>query len=85
MKRSSKLKLGAAALGILALVAGALAALISAYAIIKARMPYNDAGNYFDGVIVHHAGSEYFYGLLALPVWAFAVLAGIGAYRAFKR
>ena len=85
MKSSSKLKLGAAALGILSLVAATLAVLISAYAIIKARMPYNEAGNYFDGVIVHHAGGEYFYGLLALPFWAFAVLAGIGAYRMFKR
>ncbi|HPF73097.1 MAG TPA: hypothetical protein P5171_05940 [Xanthomonadaceae bacterium] len=85
MKSRSKLKFGAAALGFLALVAGTLAALISAYAVIKARMPYNDAGNYFDGVTVHHAGGEYFYGLLALPFWALTVFAGIAAYRAFKR
>ena len=85
MKSSSKLKVGATALGLLALVAGTLAMLISAYAIIKSRMPYNEAGNYFDGVIVHHAGSEYVYGLLALPFWALTVFAGIGAYRAFKR
>ncbi|MCA9233151.1 MAG: hypothetical protein KDA57_21065 [Planctomycetales bacterium] len=85
MKNSFWLRLGAATQGVLAVVLGILAVLLSAYAIIKARMPYNDAGNYFDGVTVHHAGSEYFYGLLALPFWALAVLAGIGAYRAFKR
>ena len=85
MKGSPKLKLGAAALGLLALVAGTLAVLLSAYAIIKARMPYNEAGNYFDGVTVHHAGGEYFYGLLSLPFWALAVFAGIAAYRTFRR
>ncbi|MFG6178921.1 hypothetical protein ACGTN6_16925 [Halomonas sp. THAF12] len=85
MKSSSKLKLGAVALGILALAFGTPAVLISAYAVIKARMPYNEEGNYFDGVIVHHEGSEYVYGLLSLPFWAFTIVASIGAYRTFKR
>lgn len=85
MKSNLKLRIGAVALAILALVSGIPATLISAYAVAKARMPYNEDGNYFDGVTVHHAGSEYIYGVFALPFWAFAIFAGFGAYRAFKR
>lgn len=72
-------------LGLLALMLGAAAALASAYAVAKAGMPYNEAGRYFDGLVVHHAGGEYVYGLLALLCWAGAVGAGVSAYRMLRR
>ena len=48
-------------------------------------MPYNEEGSYFDGVTVHHAGSEYVYGVVGLSFGVFALVAGLGAYRLFKR
>lgn len=85
MKRSTRIKLGVFASGVLAVMLAIPATLISAYAITKAVMPYNDEGQYFDGLVVHHAGSEYVYGLLALGLWALAVLALAGAYRIHRR
>lgn len=85
MKTTTKLNILAAASGVLALHVGIAAALLCAYAYTKARMPYNEKGNYFDGVTVHHAGSEYVYGVLGLSFGVFALVAGLGAYRLFKR
>lgn len=85
MKTTTKLKILATASGVLALLFGISAVLLCAYAFTKARMPYNEAGRYFDGVTVHHAGSEYVYGVLGLSFGVFALVAGIGAYRLFKR
>lgn len=45
----------------------------------------NEEGRYFDGLVVHHAGSEYVLGLLALGLWALAVLALAGARRIHRR
>lgn len=85
MKRHSKRRLGAALLGLLTLMLGAAAALASAYAVAKARMPYNEEGRHFDGLVVHHAGSEYVHALLAVLLWAGAVAAGVAAYRLLRR
>lgn len=54
-------------------------------AVTKARMPYNDQGRYFDGMVVHHAGAEYVYGGLALLFGVFAVLFGVWATRIVRR
>lgn len=48
-------------------------------------MPYNEEGSYFDGVTVHHAGSEYVYGVVGLSFGVFALAAGVSALRLFKR
>ncbi|MAG67831.1 MAG: hypothetical protein CMK74_18520 [Pseudomonadales bacterium] len=85
MKTTTKLNIRAIASGVLALLLGFAAALLCAYAFNKAGMPYNDEGSYFDGVTVHHAGSEYVYGVLGLSFGVFALVAGVGAYRLFKR
>ena len=85
MKTTTKLNILATASGLLALLLGISAALLCAYAFTKAGMPYNEQGSYFGGVTVHHAGSEYVYGVLGLSFGVFALVAGIGAYRLFKR
>ena len=85
MKTTAKLSILATASGLLALLLGISAALLCAYAFTKAGMPYNEQGSYFDGVTVHHAGSEYVYGVLGLSFGVFALVAGIGAFRLFKR
>ncbi|WP_417764897.1 hypothetical protein [Shewanella chilikensis] len=85
MKTTTKLKILATASGVLALLVGISAVLLCTYAFIKARMPCNEQGSYFDGVTVHHAGSEYVYGVLGLSFGVFALVAGIGAYWLFKR
>ncbi len=85
MKTSTKLNILAIASAVLALLVGVAAALLCAYAYTKARMPYNEGGSYFDGVTVHHAGSEYVYGVLGLSFGVFALVAVLGAYRLFKR
>ncbi|WP_425054841.1 hypothetical protein [Pseudomonas abyssi] len=85
MKTTTKLNILATASGLLSLLSGISAALFCAYAFTKARMPYNEEGSYFDGVTVHHAGSEYVYGMLGLSFGVFALVAGVGAYRLFKR
>lgn len=85
MKTTTKRNILAIASGVLSLLFGISAALLCAYAYTKARMPYNEEGNYFDGVTVHHASSEYVYGVLGLSFGVFALVAGIGAFRLFKR
>lgn len=85
MKRGVRTRLGVVALALLAFVLSIPALVLSVYSIDKFRMPYNDEGQYFDGLVVHHAGSEYVYGLLALGLWALAVLALAGAYRIHRR
>lgn len=85
MKTTTKLNILVIASGVLALLFGISAALVCAYAFTKAGMPYNEEGNYFDGVTVHHAGSEYVYGVVGLLFGVFALVAGLGAYRLFKR
>ncbi|UJJ31991.1 hypothetical protein [Halopseudomonas maritima] len=85
MKTTTKLNILATASGVLSLLLGIAAALVCAYAFTKAGMPYNEEGNYFDGVTVHHAGSEYVYGVLGLSFGVFALVAGLGAYWLFKR
>ena len=85
MKTTTRLNILAIASGVLALLLGISAAMLCAYAYTKARMPYNEEGSYFDGVTVHHAGSEYVYGVLGLSFGGFALVAGVGAYRLFKR
>ena len=85
MKTTTKLNILASASGLLALLLGITAGLLCAYAFTKARMPYNEEGSYFDGVAVHHAGSEYVYGVMGLSFGVFALVVGISALRLFKR
>ncbi len=61
------------------------AALVTVWAVAKARLPYNEEGNHFDGLVVHHEGTAVAYGVLAVVLWVVAVLAGLGARRFFKR
>ncbi|MGQ2923021.1 MAG: hypothetical protein ACT6SF_19760 [Hydrogenophaga sp.] len=81
--RSSRI--GSIALGLLALVLVVAAALVSAWAMEKAAMPFNEEGNHFDGLVVHHAGSEWVMAALALLLWVLVGLAGWGACRLHRR
>lgn len=81
--RSSRI--GSIALGLLALVLAVAAALVSAWAMEKAAMPFNEEGNHFDGLVVHHAGSEWVMAALALLLWVLVGLAGWGACRLHRR
>ncbi len=82
MKSSSRVRPVALALALLAVLLAVPAALVSAWAWAKARMPYNEEGQHFDGLVVHHAGSEYVYAAVALVLWLLAGLAVWGARRA---
>jgi hypothetical protein len=73
------------ALGALAVAAAVPAALFTVFAVAKARLPYNEEGNHFDGLVVHHEGAAMVYGALAVVLWVVAVLAGLGAHRVFQR
>ena len=85
MKPRSRVRTLAMALGLLAVLLAVLAALVSAWAWAKARMPYNEEGQHFDGLVVHHAGSEYVYAAVALVLWLLVGLAIWGARRAQQR
>jgi hypothetical protein len=73
------------ALGVLAVAAAVPAAWLTVFAFAKARLPYNEQGNHFDGLVVHHEGTAFVYGALAVVLWVVAVLVGLGARRMFKR
>lgn len=73
------------ALGALAVFTAVPAAWLTVFAVAKARLPYNEEGNHFDGLVVHHEGSAFVYAALAVAFWLVAVLAGLGARRVFKR
>jgi hypothetical protein len=38
-------------------------------AVQAARLPYNSEGRYFDGLAVHHDGTQWVYGSAALLAW----------------
>ena len=78
-------RIGSIALGLLALGLAVTAALVSAWAIEKATLPFNEEGNHFDGLVVHHAGSEWVMAALALLLWVLVGLACWGAYRLHRR
>jgi hypothetical protein len=78
-------RIGSIALGLLALGLAVTAALVSAWAIEKATLPFNEEGNHFDGLVVHHAGSEWVAAALALLLWLLVGLAGWAAYRLHRR
>ncbi len=73
------------ALSVLAIAAALPAALLSVLALSQARLPYNEEGNHFDGLVVHHEGTAWVYGTLGAVLWVVALLAGRGARRLFKR
>lgn len=73
------------ALALLAFAFSIPALLVSLYTVARFRMPYNEEGNHFDGIVVHHAGSEYVYALLSAALWALVILAGVLARRAHRR
>ena len=85
MKPRSRVRTLAMALGLLAVLLAVPAALVSAWAWAKARMPYNEEGQHFDGLVVHHAGSEYVYAAVALVLWLLVGLAIWGARCAQQR
>lgn len=85
MKPRSRVRPVAMALGLLAALLAVPAVLVSAWAWAKARMPYNEEGQHFDGLVVHHAGSEYVYAAVALVLWLLVGLAVWGARRAQQR
>ncbi len=85
MSRRAASRWVALALGALVLLAGLSAALLTVHAVILAGLPYNEEGNHFDGLVVHHEGSAFVYAALAVLCWVVAVLAGAGAYRCLKR
>ncbi len=73
------------ALGALAVLTAVPAAWLTVFAVAKARLPYNEEGNHFDGLVVHHQGTAFVYGALALLLGLVAVLAALGARRVFQR
>lgn len=84
MQRSSS-RVIAWALAVFAVAAAVPAAWLTVFAVAKARLPYNEEGNHFDGLVVHHEGTAVAYGALAVVLWVLAMLAGLGARRVFKR
>lgn len=85
MARSSKLWVGALALGLLAFAFAIPALLVTLYTVARFQMPYNEQGNYFDGIVVYHAGSEFFYLLLSIVLWAIVIATGVFAFRIHRR
>lgn len=85
MKPRRRVRPVAIALGLLAIALAVPAVLWSAWAITQARLPYNEEGRHFDGLVVHHAGSEYVYAAMALVFWLLVGLAGWGACRVQQR
>lgn len=73
------------ALGALAVTAAVPAAWLTVLAVAKARLPYNEEGNHFDGLVVHHEGTAVAYGVLAVVLWLVALLAALGARRGSRR
>lgn len=73
------------ALGVLAVFTAVPAAWLTVFAVAKARLPYNEEGNHFDGLVVHHQGTAFVYGALALLLGLVALLAALGARRVFHR
>lgn len=73
------------ALAVFAVAAAVPAAWLTVVAMVKARLPYNEEGNHFDGLVVHHEGAAVAYGALALVLWGVAVLAGLVARHVFRR
>jgi hypothetical protein len=84
MQRSTA-RVAAWALAVFAVVAALPAAWLTVLAVAKARLPYNEEGNHFDGLVVHHEGTAVAYGVIAVVLWLLAVGAGLGARRVFKR
>jgi hypothetical protein len=66
------------------LAAAVPATWLTVLAVSRARLPYNEEGNHFDGLVVHHEGSAAVFAALALVLWLLAVLAGWSARRLFK-
>lgn len=85
MKPRSRVRPVAMALALLAVLLAVSAAWVSAWAWAKARMPYNEEGQHFDGLVVHHAGNEYVYAAVALVLWLLVGLAIWGTRRAQQR
>lgn len=72
-------------IALLAFIGGAFALLCSVAAYEASLFPYNSEGRYYDGVVVHHAGSEFGWGLMALGGWIVVILLGWFAYLLFFR
>jgi hypothetical protein len=85
MKRGMTFRWGAVALALLACALAVPALAVTVHTVAKFRMTYNEEGNHFDGLVVHHGGSEYVYALMALVLWSLVVVVGVGAYRTGKR
>lgn len=75
----------AIAMGLLAFAFSIPAVLVTVYTVARFGMLYNEEGNHFDGIVVHHAGSEYVYALLSAALWGTVVAAGVFARRIHRR
>lgn len=84
MRRGSS-RWAAWALCLLAVTAAVPASWLTVFAWSQTHLPYNEEGNHFDGLVVHHEGSVLVYAALAVVFWLVAVLAGLGAHRVFKK
>ena len=61
-------------IGFCMLCAGPCALIFSAMAWQAAGYPYNSEGRYYDGMVVHHAGAEIGWTLIALGLWLAVLL-----------
>lgn len=59
-------RIAAAGLAVSAIVASSIGLVTSFVAYKHANMPFNSEGNYFDGIVSYHDGSQYVYGAIAL-------------------
>lgn len=84
MRRGSS-RWAAWALGLLAVTAAVPATWLTVFAWAQARLLYNEEGNHFDGLVVHHEASVLVYAALAVGFWLVAVSPGLGAHRVFKQ
>jgi len=64
---------------------GAIGVISTLAAREAASYPYDNDGRYYDGMVVHHAGSAFGWGTMALGAWVLTFLLGRAAYRVFLR
>lgn len=85
MKTVTRYRIRAIAALLLAVLSLLLAIALSGLTVMRARMPYNSEGRFFDGLVVHHAGTEFVYGGLAVLFWVLTVVCCVWATRTVKR
>ena len=76
--------LGAGIFMFLTILVGSLTIFCTVMAYEAATFPYNSEGRYYDGVVVHHSGSELGWGVLALFFFIATFLFARLAFRLVK-